>query len=148
MSDGIEATVPPTIRETVEAVKTLQPITPDGVSIMQVAKHLKLDKSAASRRVAGAIERGYLTNLEDRKGKPSRLVLADPLPDDLVILPEPTELNRLLQCCSVVEGDTAPPSPRLHNVDHDTCAECGRVLYDDMSIQIRYCRPCRERIAR
>jgi hypothetical protein len=40
---------------------------------------LNLDKSAISRRVAGALAGGFLENLEDRKGKPARLVLGDPL---------------------------------------------------------------------
>ena len=41
---------------------------------------LKLDKSAISRRVAAALDGGFLKNLEDRKGRPARLVLGDPLP--------------------------------------------------------------------
>jgi len=33
---------------------------------------LNLDKSAASRRVAAAVEADYLRNLEDRRGRPAR----------------------------------------------------------------------------
>jgi hypothetical protein len=47
-----------------------------------------LDKSAVSRRVADAIDRGYLRNLEDKKGRPARLVMGDPLPEELEVCQE------------------------------------------------------------
>jgi hypothetical protein len=34
-----------------------------------------------------ALEGGYLRNLEDRKGRPARLVIGDDLPEDMEILP-------------------------------------------------------------
>jgi len=132
MSEGLEATVPPTIRETVAAVAALLPSAPGGVSIMQTAKHLKLDKSATSRRVSSAVERGYLANLEDRKGKPSRLVVAEPMPDDLAILPEPECLR---ECCSVAVLSEGIRTPSLGHVTSTTnadpmyCIECGAPLY-------------------
>jgi hypothetical protein len=60
----------------------------EGVSITQLAAWLSIDKSSASRRVDSAIGNGYLLNLEDRRGYPARLILGDPLPDDVVVLPE------------------------------------------------------------
>jgi hypothetical protein len=39
------------------------------------------------------MDRGYLENLEDRKGRPARLVEADALPDDIEILPTPERLQ-------------------------------------------------------
>jgi hypothetical protein len=36
-----------------------------------------------------AIDAGYLRNLEERRGRPARLELGEPLPDDLEILPCP-----------------------------------------------------------
>ena len=74
---------------------------------------LKLDKSAISRRVSGAIDAGVLRNLEDRKGRSARLVLGDPLPGDIEVLPPP----EVLQCCSVDRGDNT------HT--HEFCAICG-----------------------
>ena len=53
------------------------------------------------------MQRSYLKNLEDRKGRPARLQLADPLPDELVILP-PVEV---LTGCSVEGGDKWPLPP-------------------------------------
>ena len=75
VSEGIEATVPKSVREAVHAVARLhaqddaQP-----VAVIQVAKDLKLDRSAASRRLRSAKDRGFLRDLEDNPRKPSRLV--------------------------------------------------------------------------
>jgi hypothetical protein len=110
VSEGIEATVPATVRETVEAVARLH--TEQPVSLTQLAQELKLDKSAALRRARTAIDRGYLKNLEDRRGRPARLVPADSLPDDLEILPAVARL----QGCGVGGRDrdkvfpAAPPA--------------------------------------
>jgi hypothetical protein len=91
VSEGVEATVPPTVRETVQAVSALA--TEAGVSITVLARALNLDKASASRRWNSARARGYLKNLEPGRGKPARIVLADPLPDDVAILPAPEALN-------------------------------------------------------
>ena len=95
VSEGIDATVSKTVREVVAAVSRLREDSEgEPISIAEVAKELDLDKSAASRRVRSATEQGYLKNLEDRRGKPSRLVPGDPLPEDLRILPTTEALHR------------------------------------------------------
>ena len=53
----------------------------------RLAEELKLDRSAALRRARTAIDRGYLKNLEDRRGRPARLVSGDPLPEEVEVLP-------------------------------------------------------------
>ena len=88
-SEGIEATVPGTVRETVDAVASLKK---DEVSLGELAAKLGLDKSAASRRLRDATERGYIVNLETRRGRPARIVLGDPMPEMVELLPEPAEL--------------------------------------------------------
>jgi hypothetical protein len=94
VSEGIEATVPATVRETVEAVKRLrEDSNGEPVTVAGLARELKLDRSAASRRVKNAKDRGYLKDLEENRRKPSRLVLGDELPDDLQILPNPEEVR-------------------------------------------------------
>jgi hypothetical protein len=100
VSEGIDATVPATVRETVEMVERLRDETERDVTIAMLAEELKLDKSAAWRRARSAIDRGYLENKEDRKGRPAKLVVADALPDDIEILPSPERL----QGCTVA-GD-------------------------------------------
>ena len=97
VSEGIDATVSKTVREVVSAVSRLrEDVEEESISIAEVAKELNLDKSAASRRIRSATEQGYLKNLEDRRGKPARLVLGDLLPEDLRILPVTEELH----CCT------------------------------------------------
>jgi hypothetical protein len=109
LADGAEATVPATVRETVEAVARLD--DGDGISLPQLAKELDIDKSAAARRWQSARRRGYLKNEETRKGRPARLKIADPLPDDVEILPSVTRLAERCSVSGVQEGIPAPPPP-------------------------------------
>jgi hypothetical protein len=46
------------------------------ISLGELAAKLGLDKSVTSRRVRDATDRGYLFNLETRRGRPARIVLA------------------------------------------------------------------------
>jgi hypothetical protein len=71
-----------------------------------IKKALKLDKSAASRRVSAALDAGVLRNLEDRKGRPARLVLGEALPEDIELLPKPDRLHG----CTVDQEEEHPPS--------------------------------------
>jgi hypothetical protein len=57
-----------------------------------IADHLHLDKSTVSRRLSVAADGGYLRNLEDKRGKPGRWVIGDPLPEPVDLLPDPTQL--------------------------------------------------------
>src|SRR5262249_51582691 len=82
VSNGVGATVPEVVRETVDAVaKLIKNGSGEGVSQTNLTKMLHLDRSSVSRRANDAIERGYLKNLEEKKGAPARLVIGDPLPD-------------------------------------------------------------------
>jgi DNA-binding transcriptional ArsR family regulator len=98
VSEGIEATVPETVRETVEAVRRLrEDSNGEPITVAELARELKLDRSAVSRRVRNAKDRGYLRDLEENLRKPSRLVLGDDLPDDLQILPSPEDVRAGMQ---------------------------------------------------
>jgi hypothetical protein len=98
VSEGIEATVPETVRDTVEAVKRLREASSgEPVTVVELARELKLDRSAVSRRVRNAKDRGYLRDLEENPRKPSRLVLGDTLPADVQILPEPEAVRAGMQ---------------------------------------------------
>lgn len=90
---GVEAAVPVTVREAVDAVIRLSSDREDAVTSAALAKKLGLDKSSAWRRARLAIEAGYLRNLEERRGHPARLVLGDPMPEELEILPTPAALE-------------------------------------------------------
>lgn len=114
MSEGVKATVPATVRETVAAVATLEE-----PSISQVARRLELDQSAGQRRVAKAVAEGYLRNLEDRRGRAARLVVGDPLPDDVELLPEPAEIGDLCTYARQSGGSDTPPPPPENAVPLD-----------------------------
>jgi hypothetical protein len=106
VSESVEATVPSTVRELVEAVAASE----EPLSIGQLAHLLNLDKSATSRRWQNARARGYLRNLEEKRGKPARIVLGDPLPDDVEILPSLERLKERSTVATRSGGMAAPPS--------------------------------------
>ena len=88
LSEGVGATVPEVVRESVAAVrKILAESGGEPTNIKRVGAALSLDYSATHRRVGMALEGGYLRNLEDRKGRLARLVIGDDLPEDKEILP-------------------------------------------------------------
>jgi hypothetical protein len=107
VAEGIEATVKPEVREIVEAAARLLADGSAEVRQTDLTRKLKLDKSSISRRVAAALDGGSLKNLEDRKGRPARLVLGEPLPEDLQVLPSVDRLagKDLLHGCTVDRGD-------------------------------------------
>jgi hypothetical protein len=104
VSEGLEATVPPIVRETVEAVaRLLEEGKKKSATSREVGEELRLEKGPVSRRVRMALDAGYLRNLEDQRGRPARLILGDPMPEDLHILPTVEELKR--------EHFTVPSAP-------------------------------------
>lgn len=111
LAEAVEATVPGPVRETVETVAELAEEHPDGVSLTRLAQALAIDKGSASRRWRRAKQGGYLANLEEKQGKPARIVVAAPLPADVELLPS---RERLEDRCTVdgnPEGVPDPPSP-------------------------------------
>jgi hypothetical protein len=117
VAEGVEASVSATMRETVSAVADLsagdKPTTNKAV-----AERLGIDPSAASRRVDAATRRGYVVNQETGKGRRAKLVLGDPMPAELEVLPDPDELIGAVHDgdesdCTIDRGlgDYDPPPP-------------------------------------
>ncbi len=107
VAEGVEATVAATMRETVIAVRaSLGGVADATVSVTTVARHMKLDRSAVSRRINAAIDRGYLKNLEEKRGQPARICLGDVLPEDADVLPSADSLLKALLCsdADMLEG--------------------------------------------
>jgi hypothetical protein len=131
ISEGVGATVSPETRETVRAVDELAPNHADGVRQTVLADRLALDRGTVSRRVRKALDGGYLKNLEDKRGKPHRLLPDDPLPDEQVILPQPEELHG----CTVAESPGGSDNGRLATPDEEAriarLLEVGVEPYDD-----------------
>jgi hypothetical protein len=129
VSDAIEVTVPRTVRETVEAVKRLREASSvEPVSVVELARELKLDRSAVSRRVRNAKDRGYLRDLEENLRKPSRLILGDGLPDDLQILPSPGDVRASVKerASSNARLDRAQEPHRNGQYSSDAYKACSR----------------------
>jgi MarR family len=134
VSEGIEATVPKTVRETVEAVKRLrEDSNGEPVTVTDLARALRLDRSAVSRRVRNAKDRGYLRDLEDNPRKPSRLVLGDDLPDDVQILPSPGEVRASMQkrVPSDARPDGAQEPHRNGQNSSDAYKACSRACVQE-----------------
>ncbi len=104
VGQGVEASVSPAIRQTVSKTGELITGTKKEVTTAELATALGIDKSAASRRIRVAVEKGYLRNLEEKKGRPARIVLGDPMPKEIEILPQADD-PRLRQCGTCAEGE-------------------------------------------
>jgi hypothetical protein len=114
ISEGAEATVSATVRETVEAVAATLATTAGGqpsVTVAQVAAKLNLDRSAALRRVQAAIGSGFLRNLEERKGHTMQLVIGEAMPADQVALPTRERLEEEVCTCAGNSEGVSTPSP-------------------------------------
>jgi hypothetical protein len=113
VAEGIEATVSKNVRETVEGIRRILGDGAEEVSLSALATALKLDKSSTSRRVADSIHLGFIKNLEEKKGRPARLVLGDALPGDSDVLPT----VEALQGCSAEPAVCAAPSEGNSTLD-------------------------------
>ncbi|MFI5259462.1 MAG: hypothetical protein ACHQ01_07640 [Candidatus Limnocylindrales bacterium] len=141
VSDAVEQTVSDAIRTTVEKVAEVT-ISGGEATVVAVAAGLGIDKSSASRRVRSATDRGYLKNLEDRRGRPSRLVVGDPLPAAVTILPTVEDLERLHGCSGVGGGTNPADLPLAVEDDYPRSAwdpEAG----DDTQVELWPVRPTR-----
>jgi hypothetical protein len=85
IAEGAGATVSDIVRETVSTVATDTPA--EGFTVKQIADKLGLDRSTTTRRIRVAADGGYVRNLEDKRGKPGRWVVGDPLPEATDLLP-------------------------------------------------------------
>lgn len=93
LAAGLEATVKSEVRELVQVVAEESDRWRSGVPQSAVVGRLAINKGAVSRRVGEAVRAGYLVNDEQRRGRPARLLLGDPLPDDGKVLPLPDEVQ-------------------------------------------------------
>jgi hypothetical protein len=104
MAEGVDAQVKPETREVVALVRKLL-ASREEVRQVDLLPHLKLDKSAISRRIGAALDAGFLRNRERDRFRPARLVLGDALPKEIELLPSP---NRLRSCAGREEGSSEP----------------------------------------
>ncbi len=112
ISEGVGATVPPSVRETVNCVCDIAGT--EGATVQAVAAQLGLDRSAAQRRLQAARERGYIVNVEEKRGRPARYVIGDPTPDELQLLPASVQG---VQLCPNSQGEKGQTASRRYLAD-------------------------------
>ncbi len=104
-----------TVRETVEAVQAL---TTNGaiyeVNAKQIGDKLRIDRSAASRRLNRAVDEGLIQNEETRPHRPGRYQCVDgsDIRDDPV-LPSPEALEALVDSADIAQTPEKS-SARVH----------------------------------
>ena len=95
LASAVELKIRQTILDTIATVRELD--DGDGATVRQIADRLNLDISSARRRLRSAEYAGFITNVEDKKGrgKPGRYRGADDRPDEQAeLLPTPETLER------------------------------------------------------
>ena len=134
IAEGIDRGVDPIVRETVHVVDRLLRECHGDVRVQAIATALRIDKSAASRRVLKATQQGFLANLEPSGAKPARVVLGDPLPVEGHVLPE----AGVLSGCTVasVSADGATPEPEVARSDAAPRSEFKRSSSDPLVSEI------------
>ena len=87
------------IVDTIDVIASLQPIGRDkeGVTVRAVAQQLKLDRSAAYRRIRAAEDGGYLFNVDPHRRTHQYRVADHALPEEQQMLPTPNELREAVR---------------------------------------------------
>ena len=88
LGEAAESSVSGKLRETVNGVAKLLGEGRAHVTVTQLAAELSLTRAVHQGESAEAIDSGYLLNLDDRWGHAAQLTLGDPLPEDVLVLPE------------------------------------------------------------
>jgi hypothetical protein len=115
VAEGIGATVSNDVRETVAAVAAALEHEPgDVVKRAQVQAELELDDRATNRRLAQAVDAGFVENTNPGRGKAGLYKLGMPIPEDVDVLPsvEDVRLHLVnLDNLAPDHGDRHPPLP-------------------------------------
>ena len=112
IAEGSGVAVRPGLQETIDAVALATADLPhdDGASALAIGKLLKLDKSAARRRLLGAASEGFIVNLETRRGQPGRYRATGQKIEAVELLPLPEALE--------AQGEGLPPVPPCHPTEN------------------------------
>jgi hypothetical protein len=94
LAEGAGVAVNPAMVETIDAVNlaTAAMLNDTGATAQDIGKILRLDKSAARRRLIKAKDEGYVTNLETRRMMQGKYRVTQQAVEKLGILPTPEEL--------------------------------------------------------
>jgi hypothetical protein len=114
LSEGAGIAVNPAMVETIEAVEkaTAALAIGEGASAQDIGKILKLDKSAARRRLIKARDEGFIANLEVRRGMPGQYRATQQEVELIDILPSATELREEKNTRRHTPPESLPPCHR------------------------------------
>lgn len=120
-AEGAGIAISKELLETIDAVKigTVNIPTDDGATAFEVGKLLKLDKSAARRRLLVATDKGFVVNLEQRRGQPGKYRLTDQEIETASLLPSVEEILAYQATSPERGAKTAPPCHRSHFPDEN-----------------------------
>jgi hypothetical protein len=115
IAEGVEASVPQALRETVTAVRSLQDEGAANVSRRALAERLGVGRSATYDRVRRALLTGYLVNEAGRQERGMKLVVGAALPGEKDFLPLPDDVVRAVSGAPHERdsGSTVPPERGL-----------------------------------
>jgi hypothetical protein len=123
LAEGAGVAVNPAMTETIAAVEKAATTLSqgEGASAQDIGKLLKLDKSAARRRLIKAREDGFIVNLEVRKGMPGKYRATQQKVEPLNILPTVEELSKEFEKRDLSQS---PPEslPPCHREEIDKAA--------------------------
>lgn len=98
VAEAAGATIPPSVRETVDAVRELElpPLGihgPQRVTFQDVADRLGVVRSSASRRLRRAEALGFVKDVKVHKAGPKVYETNERMPQDAGVLPAPEDLS-------------------------------------------------------
>jgi predicted transcriptional regulator len=73
--------------------------------VLAIARELRLDRSAARRRLRKAEDLGFVTNLETRRYQPGRYVVTDRADDEVEMMPTVETLARAYEAALDAEEE-------------------------------------------
>jgi hypothetical protein len=128
LAEASGASINAELQQTINAVKveTVNLLKDDGATAYSVGKRLKLDKSAAWRRLRVAAEAGFIANLETRRGQPGRWRV---IPEQEIVeeslLPSPEALAAVYHSPLRATGATAQSAEKSEQAQDDSGCPSG-----------------------
>jgi hypothetical protein len=116
LAESSGVAVHPAMNQTIDAVRqACLTSTVGGASALAVGQILKLDKSAARRRLLAAQADGFVVNLEDRRGQPGRYSVTGQKVEVAEMLPPVDRLTRAH--LAATPSKSAPPCHRSTKIE-------------------------------
>jgi hypothetical protein len=124
LAEGVDRAISLQTRKTVDAVRDVLETGARTATVHDLREALGVDESNVRRRVAKAVEAGYLHDARRSPGQPHKLTLAEELPDDRGVLPTPDRLRDAVHSCTRDDGPVSAHDDPQHS-DGDIVHPCA-----------------------